>query len=81
MNLAMIERIDGEEYIFSYEENGKELWLPTSGMEIKEDKCSVCGYSGVALDKHHIDGRKNSDITVFLCSNCHRELHSAEGYQ
>ena len=43
----------------------------------EQRKCSRCGYSGIALDEHHIHGRKISDETIILCSNCHRELHEA----
>jgi hypothetical protein len=54
--------------------DGKELWLAVDLPE--ERKCSSCGYSGIALDEHHIHGRKNSDETITLCSNCHREYHA-----
>jgi hypothetical protein len=37
--------------------------------------CSQCGYEGIAIDLHHIHGRKNSDITIRVCCNCHREIH------
>jgi CRISPR/Cas system-associated protein Cas10 (large subunit of type III CRISPR-Cas system) len=50
------------------------LWLAVDLPE--ERKCSSCGYSGIALDEHHIHGRKNSDETITLCSNCHREYHA-----
>ena len=42
---------------------------------MEEKRCVACGYDGPALDRHHIHGRKNSDKTVFLCANCHREQH------
>jgi hypothetical protein len=38
--------------------------------------CSQCGYQGVAIDKHHVDGRKNSKVTIVVCCNCHREIHA-----
>jgi len=38
-------------------------------------KCTKCDYEGVATDLHHIHGRKNSNITVRLCCNCHAEIH------
>lgn len=40
--------------------------------------CCRCNYSGVALDWHHIHGKKFSDETIVVCSNCHRELHAGE---
>lgn len=38
--------------------------------------CVICGYSDnlIILEKHHIAGRNNSDITITVCPNCHREL-------
>lgn len=46
------------------------------GLDIQvTPRCSNCGYQGSALDKHHIDGRKVSNKTIWLCANCHRELH------
>jgi transposase-like protein len=75
--------VDGVEYGLSDVIDGQELWMPTDGMILREDekpKCSKCGYDGVALDKHHIHGRKNSDETVILCANCHREYHRENGY-
>lgn len=41
-------------------------------------KCERCGYKGVALDRHHIHGRKVSSETIVLCANCHREVHAGE---
>jgi hypothetical protein len=78
---SIIKIIDGEEYILSCIMDGNELWLPISGTKIKQPSCSKCGYSGVALDEHHIHGRKKSDETILLCSNCHRELHNEKGYK
>ena len=41
-------------------------------------KCTACGYSGIApLHQHHVSGRKVSDETVLLCPNCHAENHQA----
>lgn len=73
--------IDGEEYLLSCVIDGKELWMPAAGLEIIKRACVKCGYSGVALDEHHIHGRKNSDETVTLCANCHREHHMTYGYK
>ena len=70
--------IGGEEHILC--DVTADLWLPVAGLEI-ERKCSRCGYSGVALDGHHIHGRKNSNETILLCSNCHREYHFEVGYK
>lgn len=50
------------------------LWITLS--RPSGGKCLLCGYSGVALDDHHIHGRKNSDETIRICSNCHREIHA-----
>jgi hypothetical protein len=45
--------------------------------ETKSDHtCSLCGYVGPAIDRHHIHGRKNSNVTIKVCANCHRELHA-----
>jgi hypothetical protein len=41
-----------------------------------KEECVRCGYVGPALDRHHIHGRKNSDETIVLCANCHREVHA-----
>jgi transposase-like protein len=75
--------VDGIEYCLSATIGKQEIWMPIEGMIMREDekpKCSKCGYDGVALDKHHIHGRKNSDETVILCANCHREYHRENGY-
>lgn len=39
------------------------------------DCCPLCGYNGLAMQNHHIYGRKNSDITIRICANCHYEIH------
>jgi hypothetical protein len=81
-NVSMeIKIIDGELHCLSCVIDGKELWIPVSGMKIENPKCSKCGYEGIALDKHHVHGRKNSEETIYLCSNCHRELHNEIGYK
>lgn len=79
--LATMKLIDGEYYMLSAQQDSKQLWLSIDGLKIPEKKCANCGYSGVALDKHHIHGRKNSDETILLCSNCHREHHAKVGYK
>ena len=38
-------------------------------------KCAICDWDKTTLDMHHIHGRKNSDITIRVCCNCHREIH------
>jgi len=43
--------------------------------EIRSQTCPLCGYVGVAIDSHHIHGRKNSNETINICCNCHREIH------
>lgn len=73
--------IDGETYYLSDKNDDVELWIMMPKDNYKEPECASCGYKGVALDKHHIHGRKNSDETIYLCSNCHRELHNEIGYK
>jgi hypothetical protein len=38
--------------------------------------CLICGYTENPLifERHHIGGRNNSDLTITVCPNCHREL-------
>jgi hypothetical protein len=38
--------------------------------------CQLCGYTGPAIDHHHIHGKKVSNETVIVCANCHREIHA-----
>ena len=71
---SLTKELNGEVYIFSMSSAGKELWLPL--IPVKKRICASCGYDGIALDEHHIYGRKNSDETITLCSNCHREYHA-----
>jgi uncharacterized protein with PIN domain len=78
-NLVQTKMIDGQLYALCDKDGDKELWLLVTPP--KERKCANCGYSGVALDEHHIHGRKNSDETITLCSNCHREYHMTYGYK
>jgi hypothetical protein len=74
-DLIKTKMINGEMYaLCDITEDGRELWLALDLPEPR--KCSACGYSGIALDEHHIHGRKNSDETITLCSNCHREYHA-----
>ena len=46
--------------------------------EVKFNKvqscCFNCGISLKRLEKHHIDGRKNSDEVIPLCPNCHQKI-------
>ena len=80
---ALIETkvIDGDLYILCDKNERGELWLYMAPDNVEIDKCSNCGYSGPALDRHHIDGRKHSKKTILLCANCHRELHAVEGFK
>jgi len=41
----------------------------------QEWECPLCSYIGVAIENHHIDGRKVSDRTISICANCHTEIH------
>jgi Zn ribbon nucleic-acid-binding protein len=77
--LIQTKTIDGNLYALCDIVDGKELWLLVSVPE--NPKCAKCGYDGPALDKHHIYGRKNSDETIYLCANCHREYHMKWGYK
>lgn len=80
---ALIEEkiINGERHILMDRINGREAWIPISAFAIVQPKCSRCGYEGLALEEHHIHGRKHSKETITLCANCHRELHAQEGYK
>ena len=42
----------------------------------KDGCCLICGYNEnpLILEKHHIAGKHNSDLTITVCPNCHREL-------
>ena len=42
------------------------------------DCCPLCGYNGSSMQNHHVHGRKNSDITIRICANCHYEIHYGE---
>jgi len=75
-NLIKEKTIGGVRYFLCHKNEYTELWLAADGSKTEERKCSKCGYSGIALDEHHIHGRKNSNETILLCSNCHRELHA-----
>ena len=63
------------ELVFSGQAPGKVF---CGGNKCSVKKCVCCGYGGIALDAHHVHGRKNSDITICVCSNCHREIHAGE---
>ncbi len=38
--------------------------------------CCLCGYyeNPLIIERHHIAGRNNSDVTIPVCPNCHRIL-------
>ena len=62
-----------------YERNQKQLIEEKRAMEeiIQSGGCCLlCGYNEDPriLEEHHIAGRKNSDITITVCPNCHRKL-------
>ncbi len=66
---------NGEKYLLCQKtENGNKIWIKFPKEE--QQKCEICGYSGAALEYHHIYGIKNSKETIVLCANCHRELHN-----
>lgn len=74
-NLFKTKLIDGVEYALMDENEEKEIWVRLSIDE--PDKCSRCGYTGAALQTHHIHGRKSKD-TILLCANCHVEHHRGQ---
>ena len=42
---------------------------------VNDPRCGLCGHDDpLALEKHHIAGRKHDDITAIICSNCHRVI-------
>ena len=73
-NLITTKIFNGDLYALMDKSEDQEVWLKIVPPTIST--CERCGYQGPAIDRHHIDGRKNSDETVYLCSNCHRELHA-----
>jgi hypothetical protein len=75
-NLIKTKMFSGELYALMDIIDKNEIWLKVTPIE--NPKCIRCGYIGAGIDAHHIYGRKNSDETVYLCSNCHRELHAGE---
>ena len=42
--------------------------------------CHLCGYYlyPLIIEKHHIAGRRYSDITIPVCPNCHRILSTKQ---
>lgn len=47
-----------------------------------EKRCFYCKYpasGSIPLEKHHVFGRANSDLCVYACLNCHKEI--TEGQQ
>jgi len=41
--------------------------------------CLLCGYDNpVGLEIHHVAGAANSDVTIWLCKNCHAEMSDAQ---
>jgi hypothetical protein len=73
-NLIRTEIIDGEKYCLCDIVDGREIWLRLE--PLPQPSCSICGYQGVALDRHHVHGKKVSCETILVCANCHRELHA-----
>lgn len=78
-DLIKTKTMDGRLYALMDVFEDREIWLLVEPLELPS--CQECGYQGVALDKHHIYGRKNSDETIYLCANCHREFHMKYGYK
>ena len=73
-NLITTKKFNGKMYALMDKDEEQEVWLLIVPPEVST--CERCGYQGAGIDKHHIDGRKNSNEVVDLCSNCHRELHA-----
>lgn len=69
--------INGDEYWLCDYDEEKELWVKAPSLPVIP-VCPLCGYTGYSMDKHHIDGRKNSDRIIEICANCHREVHSGK---
>ena len=71
-------RVDPEIIKRRKEIGTKLLWemMTFFGGCTKYKTCSLCGYSGAAIDSHHVHGRKVSDETIVVCANCHREIHA-----
>lgn len=42
--------------------------------------CLICGYidNPVIIEEHHFAGKHNSNITIPVCPNCHRELSNKQ---
>lgn len=38
------------------------------------NRCIMCGQE-ISTQRHHIQGRKNSNAVVELCDACHKSLH------
>lgn len=66
---------------------GRKLRLPLSDalrkevLEIREYRCSVCGYISIHNQIHHVDGDpSNNEIENLdvLCYECHKKMHSKE---
>jgi hypothetical protein len=57
----------------------KETYRKTIQKFIRDRKvskcCFACGETNAdALEKHHLEGRNNSDRLIELCKNCHAEI-------
>ncbi len=37
-----------------------------------------CGYRG-PTERHHVEGRKHSNLVIEICPNCHRQIHKGGG--
>lgn len=42
--------------------------------------CCLCGYyeNPLIIERHHIAGRNNSEVTIPVCPNCHRILSNKQ---
>ncbi len=69
-----VQEFDGKKYVLWIQTEEKEVWLAFP--EDIQPTCSQCGYTGAAIESHHIYGRKNSGETIEVCANCHREIHA-----
>jgi hypothetical protein len=46
----------------------------------REARCAKCG-KVAPVQKHHVHGRKVSDVTVEWCINCHQKYHRGRSVQ
>lgn len=50
-----------------------------SGKLLRSKSCSNCGKIGERIEGHHHKGYENALSVLWLCVNCHKALHRAQG--